>query len=92
MGNFNWGIVGLFILTACGQTVSRDALNVVPSSNPIVVDPGSGQDPGSPFGESIGTLGYAVHVNRSIINLGLDEQENNFVQATALFFALIPII
>lgn len=69
-------LLGLLFFTACGQDVSRNALRVTPTINPIVVDPGT--DPGSPFGETLGKTSFAVTVNRAKIGIGNEPNENHY--------------
>ncbi len=68
--------MGLLFFAACGQDVSRNALRVSPTINPIVVDPGT--DPGSPFGETLGRTSFAVTVNRAKIGIGNEPNENHY--------------
>jgi hypothetical protein len=70
----------LFLVSACGQDVSRSPLQVNPSINPIVVDPGPGQGgiPSSPYGDVLGRYTYSVIVNRALIGIGSDESENHY--------------
>ena len=71
----------LFLLSSCGQAVSRNPLRVDPSINPIVVDPGTGGIPSSPFGEVLGKHSYSVIVNRALVRIGAEDSgkaENHY--------------
>ncbi|MBU6155217.1 MAG: hypothetical protein KGP28_13015 [Bdellovibrionales bacterium] len=73
---FFWG--ALTFLNACGQDVSRSALNVNPNINPILVDPGSGGNSSRPFGDPLGRHSFSVVVNRALVGIGTEESENQF--------------
>ncbi len=73
--SFTFGV--LFLLSSCGQDVSRNPLRVDPSINPIVVDPGPGGIPSSPFGDVLGRHSYSVVVNRALVGIGSENSEKS---------------
>jgi len=91
MGKSHWGF-GVFVLLigACGQDVSRSALEVTPSISPIVTEPGTVVLPPSPYGGRLGNSSFSVTVNRALIGIGSDETENHFALMRTLTGATSP--